>query len=79
MSEKPVLYKCPYCTKGRFTADDGWDVAVAHVKSHSRGKKKRNARGTSSRKPSPTNWDDLDTPLSESTPPSYDEIQELMD
>jgi len=39
MSEEkePVLYKCPYCAKGRFTASDGWKVACEHVRSHQSG------------------------------------------
>lgn len=41
---KPVLYKCPYCAKGRFTEDDGWDVATKHVKSHQRGPRKKKKR-----------------------------------
>jgi hypothetical protein len=32
VSAKPILYVCPYCTKGRFTEDDGWDGAVRHIK-----------------------------------------------
>jgi hypothetical protein len=29
--EKPILYKCPYCKEGRFTAEDGWEGAVRHI------------------------------------------------
>jgi hypothetical protein len=31
-SSKPILYICPYCTKGRFTADDGFEGAEKHIR-----------------------------------------------
>ena len=30
--ENTILYKCPYCVSGRFTAADGWDGAKRHIK-----------------------------------------------
>ena len=36
--ENPILYKCPYCTKGRFTKDDGWEAAVRHIEEVHRGR-----------------------------------------
>ena len=38
----PVLYKCPYCVKGRFW---DWDVAKQHIKeNHNRGGNSRKRR-----------------------------------
>jgi hypothetical protein len=37
--DNPVLYKCPVCKRG-FTKDDGWDGAIAHIKTHTREGKK---------------------------------------
>lgn len=41
-----ILYKCPYCVAGRFTAADGWAGAVRHIKeNHTRaGKRRRRQR-----------------------------------
>ena len=36
-----ILYKCPYCVAGRFTAEDGWGGAVRHIKTHTEGSKKK--------------------------------------
>ena len=56
MSEdkKQILYVCPYCKRGRFTGDDGWDGAVRHIKL------KHNRRGENARRkrPSLDNFDD---------------------
>lgn len=54
---KPVLYKCPYCVKGRFTEDDGWEAAVKHVRSHQSGTRKRSNRG---RRSTPSTMEELD-------------------
>ena len=43
---KPVLYVCPYCVKGRFTGDDGWNEAIRHIKEkHQDGKRTSPSRG----------------------------------
>jgi len=41
-----ILYKCPYCVAGRFTAADGWDGAVRHIREkHTKvGKPRRRRR-----------------------------------
>ena len=40
--EGTILYKCPYCTTGRFTAEDGWEGACRHIKEkHLSSKRKR--------------------------------------
>ena len=37
VNNKTILYKCPYCVKGRFTAADGWGGALKHIREiHSR-------------------------------------------
>lgn len=57
----PVLYKCPYCVKGRFW---DWAVAVQHIKeNHTRGTKStRRRRGRRSN--TGNNGDLLATPPS---------------
>jgi hypothetical protein len=35
----PVLYKCPYCAKGRFRGPNGWNEAIAHIKTHKIGER----------------------------------------
>lgn len=40
-----ILYKCPYCTSGRFTAEDGWEGAVRHIKEkHLKAERKKRER-----------------------------------
>ena len=46
----PILYKCPYCVSGRFTAEDGWDGAVRHIKEKHSGRN-RNGGGRRRRQP----------------------------
>lgn len=54
--EDPVLYVCPYCVKGRFTAKDGWATAVKHIREkHQDGKRVSLRRG---RRPSHCRLDD---------------------
>jgi hypothetical protein len=36
-----ILYKCPYCVGGRFTAEDGWDGAVRHIRENHIGRRKK--------------------------------------
>ena len=44
--EAPILYKCPYCVRGRFTAADGWAGAVRHIREeHQNGSRKRRSGG----------------------------------
>jgi hypothetical protein len=47
----PILYICPYCRSGRFTAEDGWDVAVKHIRDKhlNRGEKRVRRRSAPSR------------------------------
>jgi hypothetical protein len=48
---KPVLYICPYCVKGRFTADDGFEGAVKHIReNHQDGKRTGTRRGRPARR-----------------------------
>lgn len=42
--EGPVLYKCPYCVSGRFTAKDGWNAAVQHIKQQHTEKRNSSSR-----------------------------------
>lgn len=43
---KTVLYVCPYCNKGRFTADDGWEGAKRHIREvHQDGRRVDPRRG----------------------------------
>jgi hypothetical protein len=74
-----ILYKCPYCVAGRFTAEDGWDGAVAHIRQkHTRGERSGRSNGTR-RKRSVGGRSGFDDPrLLEGPPPSYNEIEELM-
>jgi hypothetical protein len=39
-----ILYKCPYCVKGRFTAADGWDGAVRHIRDNHTSPTRRKRR-----------------------------------
>ena len=41
--DSTILYKCPYCVGGRFTAEDGWDGAIRHIKDNhtETGKRKK--------------------------------------
>jgi hypothetical protein len=50
-SKDTILYKCPYCVGGRFTAEDGWAVAVRHIKeNHTRTGKRKKVKGRRKRK-----------------------------
>ena len=40
-AKSPILYKCPYCVAGRFTAEDGWAGAKLHIKENHSGRRKR--------------------------------------
>lgn len=40
-TKSPILYKCPYCVAGRFTAEDGWAGAVRHIKERHTGRRKK--------------------------------------
>jgi hypothetical protein len=31
-SDRPVLYKCPYCVRGRFCDPGDWEAAKQHIK-----------------------------------------------
>ena len=65
-----ILYICPYCVKGRFTAEDGWDGAVRHIReNHKSGAKPRKRRG---RNPKKT----FDDELLEGFPLSYDGVEQ---
>lgn len=50
VDDKVILYKCPYCVRGRFTAADGWAGAVKHIKENHNGRG-RNGGGRGRRKP----------------------------
>ena len=53
------LYICPYCKKGRFTAKDGWNGAVKHIKENHNGNRKRASRRGRPPRSTP-NMEDLD-------------------
>lgn len=57
--DSTILYICPYCKKGRFTAKDGWDGAVKHIKETHNGKRKRASRRGRPPRSNPT-MEDLD-------------------
>ena len=40
-----ILYKCPYCSSGRFTKEDGWEGAVRHIKEKHLNRKKKKPEG----------------------------------
>ena len=39
-----MLYKCPYCAKGRFRGPNGWNEAKAHIRTHDVGSRNRKYR-----------------------------------
>jgi hypothetical protein len=46
-SDRPVLYKYPYCAAGRFRdRNEGWAAAVAHIRKH---QTKERVRGNNNR------------------------------
>jgi hypothetical protein len=66
---KPILYVCPYCKRGRFTEDDGYDGAVKHIKeNHAQGGTKRHRRKEST-------FNDM---FLDSVPVGYNEFESLM-
>lgn len=52
--ELPILYVCPYCKKGRFTAEDGFEGAKRHIREkHPYGARNSMRRGRNSRHSDP--------------------------
>lgn len=75
MAKDTILYVCPYCIKGRFTASDGWDGATRHIReNHSPGDTRHGHRvGNRGRNRNKSRLDPVD-PLEEKT--GEDEVEE---